>query len=127
MKVCPKCGAPNPTSSSYCVPCRNKYQREWYKKFPAKAKAWMDHRRAAIRKLVRDSKNVPCADCHLPFPWYCMDFDHVRGKKLFTLGTAPNKLRAIEVVKREIAKCDPVCSNCHRKRTYRRGCKEFKD
>ncbi len=47
-----------------------------------------------------------------------MDFDHVHGKKLFTIGSGI--VRALKKVMNEIAKCDLVCANCHRVRTYKR-------
>jgi hypothetical protein len=46
-----------------------------------------------------------------------MDFDHVRGEKLFGIGpgVASHGLKALAT---EIAKCDLVCANCHRRRHY---------
>jgi len=50
-----------------------------------------------------------------------MDFDHVRGKKLFELSvTAILNARSMEAIEAEAAKCDIVCSNCHRIRTFTR-------
>jgi len=46
-----------------------------------------------------------------------MDFDHVRGKKLKAVGQLLTS-RSLAVVIAEIAKCDLVCANCHRERTY---------
>ena len=63
-------------------------------------------------------KDVPCADCGGKFPPECMDFDHVRGEKLFLVGSAGQ--RSIEDVDAEIAKCDVICANCHRTRTKKR-------
>jgi len=57
-------------------------------------------------------------DCSGKFPVVCMDFDHVRGKKSFNISAAGP--RTPESVLREIAKCDVVCSNCHRIRTQAR-------
>jgi hypothetical protein len=68
--------------------------------------------------IIRDAKSRPCADCGQVYPPYVMDFDHVRGKKRFNIGlfraghTRPKEVLA------EIAKCDVVCANCHRERTY---------
>ncbi len=45
-----------------------------------------------------------------------MDFDHVRGKKLFNI--ANGRYRTWKSVIIEIAKCDLVCANCHRIRTH---------
>jgi hypothetical protein len=44
-----------------------------------------------------------------------MDFDHVRGEKLF--GIAVNMNISWERLEAEIAKCEIVCANCHRIRT----------
>lgn len=46
-----------------------------------------------------------------------MDFDHV-GDKAFNIATAIDK-RWSEI-QAEIKKCDVVCANCHRIRTYTR-------
>ena len=64
-------------------------------------------------------KSAPCFDCGNCFPPECMDFDHREGeKKRFTVG-AGLKYSA-EVLTVEIVKCDLVCSNCHRIRTFAR-------
>jgi|SRR3972149_1950645 len=69
--------------------------------------------------IIRALKDKPCKDCKECYPYYVMDFDHVRGKKLFTLG---NSIRgySVQQLLAEAAKCDVVCSNCHRKRTQKR-------
>lgn len=59
-------------------------------------------------------------DCQKVYPWYVMDFDHVRGQKKFNLSQAAAKCYAIPTIEAEIAKCEIVCSNCHRERTYSR-------
>jgi len=63
-------------------------------------------------------KAGPCADCRHKFPPECMDWDHVRGRKLADVGTLRCRVR--DVILKEIAKCDLVCANCHRIRTTRR-------
>jgi hypothetical protein len=68
---------------------------------------------------------TPCMDCGGVFPWVAMDFDHRpsetkrwpvsdEGCRLATKGM---KVKVLE----EIAKCEIVCSNCHRVRTQERG------
>lgn len=49
-----------------------------------------------------------------------MDFDHVRGEKKFNISIAAVKLMSIAIVQSEIEKCDVVCANCHRERTFKR-------
>ena len=46
-----------------------------------------------------------------------MDFDHVRGRKVFALSVAYRKATSIRVAQEELSKCDLVCANCHRDRT----------
>ena len=67
------------------------------------------------RSLVLELKSVPCMDCKQSFPPICMDFDH-RGdeEKLFNISQATTA--SVEILLAEIAKCDVVCSNCHRVR-----------
>lgn len=69
--------------------------------------------------LVEEMKARPCADCGRTFPKVCMDFDHVRGEKKYTIGTAYRWL-PMEKLKAEIEKCDVVCACCHRIRTESR-------
>ena len=69
-------------------------------------------------EMMTQAKAKPCMDCGGLFPPCAMDFDHVRGNKLFTLGE--NHSRGISPIQEEIAKCDVVCSNCHRIRTWNR-------
>lgn len=57
-------------------------------------------------------------DCNIKYPYYVMDFDHVRGKKSFTLGSLNGQ--GLQTVIKEIKKCDVVCANCHRIRTHKR-------
>jgi hypothetical protein len=71
------------------------------------------------KQLVDALKEAsPCLDCKVSFKACQMDFDHVRGDKSGTvsqmLGCETNVLTA------EIAKCDLVCANCHRARTFSR-------
>jgi len=84
------------------------------------------NRKNSTRKVGRASKEFvekfkeshPCDDCGGFFRYWQMDFDHKSDK----VGNI-NKLqtRSLESVKREITKCDLVCVNCHRLRTYVRN------
>jgi hypothetical protein len=76
--------------------------------------------KAHLAKYIREYKEKnPCADCKIHFPYYVMDFDHVRGRKqknVMELIPTLSKKKIDE----EIAKCEVVCSNCHRVRTHMR-------
>ena len=71
------------------------------------------------RELIREVKSIPCLDCGVEYPAYVMDFDHVRGEKKFLIARAPGHV-SDDALAAEMAKCDVVCSNCHRERTARR-------
>jgi hypothetical protein len=46
-----------------------------------------------------------------------MDFDHVRGQKVDGISVMMNT-RSLAAVQEEMAKCEIVCANCHRIRTW---------
>jgi hypothetical protein len=72
--------------------------------------------RARNRLLIQQAKARPCMDCGESYPPYVMDLDHRDGTKILNVGAmtghSPDKVQA------EIDKCDVVCSNCHRLRTF---------
>lgn len=78
--------------------------------------------RELLARTVRELKNRPCMDCKTEFPEHpeVMEFDHVRGKKLYDMSCAIRNRIALNTLLKEIAKCDLVCANCHRIRTVRR-------
>lgn len=57
-------------------------------------------------------------DCGQRHPPCVMDFDHVRGEKVAGISTTKMMGVSVAVLEEEIAKCDVVCSNCHRIRTF---------
>lgn len=97
--------------------------RKWRAENPKKARAiWLRSGRVQYTKSrawLDVLKAKPCMDCKQTFPTECMDFDHVRGKKLTPINTqTANKSKG--PLLEEIKKCDLVCSNCHRIRTRTR-------
>ncbi len=117
MKPCTRCQETKPLAAfgrdasrkdgrqHYCRPCRVALSR------PIRARNYA---------LVLAAKAGPCLDCGGTFHPVVMDLDHRPGEvKVFD----PSKSggRRAEVVAREVAKCDPVCANCHRIRTFTRN------
>ncbi len=82
----------------------------------ANTKVYIDR----IRQYVQKAKDNPCTDCGVKYPWYVMDFDHIEDKK-FNIGDAVRTVPPLDRVIEEIAKCELVCANCHRIRTYERS------
>jgi hypothetical protein len=79
------------------------------------------HRSEEKRRKLSELKDAPCADCGQRFPSFVMDFDHRDGNdKLGTIAHMINKWPWARILT-EVAKCDVVCSNCHRIRTAVRG------
>ena len=68
-------------------------------------------------EYIKSMKARPCMDCKVQYPAYVMQFDHVRGRKSFTIGSAFSKKTMAEI-RTEIAKCEVVCANCHAERTH---------
>ena len=63
-------------------------------------------------------RDHPCVDCGETDP-IVLEFDHLRDKK-FGISTGIRNRNWADVLD-EIAKCEVVCANCHRRRTVRRG------
>lgn len=110
-----------PSTVYRCKPCQRVYAAAHYQLNRAKYTAKRNAQRLRLRTLIRHHKDKPCADCGIKYPHYVMDFDHVDpATKLFDIGVAKSKMNE-SVVLAEIAKCDVVCANCHRERTYGAG------
>ena len=99
----------------------NKRARRWMSK-PENRKKNLDYakkRQAERQEFLNNIKGVPCKDCGGIFPPYVMDFDHINDDKAGNLSAM--KTYHIDKILAEIAKCEIVCSNCHRIRTYKRN------
>jgi predicted nucleic acid-binding Zn-ribbon protein len=59
-----------------------------------------------------------CSDCGYREHSEALDFDHVRGAKEFAI--SQRVYYSIAKLEAEIAKCEVVCANCHRIRTFER-------
>lgn len=120
--------------SSACKICEKERLIEYIKKNPAKRKRAVNNWKKKqprekfriyerrnydrLAKIIRDAKNVPCADCGIKYPSYVMDFDHRDpSTKIACVSKLANSNSAKKLML-EIAKCDVVCANCHRIRTY---------
>ena len=113
----------NGRRDNYCRPCRAAYKQEHY----------AANRGRYIRNAVRRTRalaegNVirlveflschPCVDCG-EADVMVLEFDHLGGKE-FAISRALRE-RSWEAILAEMAKCQVVCANCHRRRTAQRG------
>jgi hypothetical protein len=79
-------------------------------------------KKSLIRQFIDKYKenNSICIDCNTSYPPHMLDFDHLRDKT-FNLKDASVSRASMDDVVAEINKCEIVCSNCHRHRTYMRS------
>ena len=106
-----------------CRPCRSLYKQEHY---AANRQRYIDNVRARKQFVIRARMALlleflahhPCTDCGETDP-IVLEFDHLADKS-FSISRGVRD-RNWESVLREMAKCDVVCANCHRRRTARRG------
>jgi formate-dependent nitrite reductase cytochrome c552 subunit len=97
--------------------------REWLRsRTPSDAPRTEAHRlRWRYHAEVLDQlRSVPCADCGGRFAQCSMDFDHRDPSTKVMRVTLMVGRAGIDRILAEVAKCDIVCANCHRLRTFER-------
>jgi hypothetical protein len=107
---------------SFCRPCRAAYKHQHYR---ANRQRYIDQAAASKRTLRLERTRYlleffaehPCQDCGEDDP-LVLEFDHL-GNKSFDIGQALVQ-RMWKRILAEIAKCEVVCANCHRRRTAHR-------
>ena len=138
-KCCQRCGEDVPVAEfsfknkrlgsrhPVCKRCHSAYARNHYKNNAPKYKESAS--RSRPRQTARNKTWVhaqkagrACLDCGGSFPAVCMDFDHIEGSaKVDSISRMMSTtVVSLKRLAEEVAKCDLVCSNCHRIRTYRR-------
>jgi hypothetical protein len=137
LKKCSKCGENKQFSSFYfrkkgprkgqyyekCKDCMKIRGREYYHKNHNRQLNLAINRtrkylNAGLTFLAKE-KNKPCVDCGKYFPPWVMDFDHKDKKLKFANVAWLRRFHDLAKVKKEIEKCEIVCANCHRNRTFK--------
>ena len=88
----------------------------WRERHPDKYRAGYERSHAEKKQILDDARKGGCVRCEESHP-SCLDFHHRdRGTKDADIAT----MRRFSVVRllAEIAKCDVLCANCHRKHHY---------
>lgn len=107
-------------AQAYCKPCQIIYRKKHYVKNKKKYQESASRSRVRKRDYIHRLKSSkPCMDCGVIYPYYVMDFDHVRGTKVERINVL-SQSAGKENLEAELAKCDLVCANCHRERTHQR-------
>ena len=74
-----------------------------------------------LEKIQEYKQKQGCTDCKVEYPHYVLEFDHrPEFKKLGNVYRVFKKY-GIEKAWQEVAKCDVVCSNCHKIRSFARS------
>lgn len=94
-------------------------QRESHERLRTERRIADRKRKAEWKEKIRQYKERPCQDCGVQYPFYVMQFDHVRGEKDGDISTFMCNRQWSKAIA-EIEKCDVVCANCHAERTYGR-------
>lgn len=94
--------------------------RLWRTAHPNECRDRVRLRHRERRAFIEQFKDQPCVDCGQKYIPCVMDFDHVRGVKVTNVGTMVSGAYTLDQIRDEIAKCDVVCANCHRIRTWER-------
>ena len=93
----------------------------WYRKNIDKIRGYKQKARRLRLDYIKRLKETSCKDCGNYYPSYVMDFDHRQNEsKLDTVNRLASIRYGWKKLKEEIQKCDIVCANCHRIRTYKR-------
>lgn len=134
MKVCKKCNIEKEEFrkskkyadgfDSWCKECRRLSDKATYEKHIDKSRKagtlQKSKSRERIKKYLFDYKsNNPCVDCGESDP-IVLEFDHFRDKT-YTISQM-SMHSGLSNIKKEIAKCEIRCANCHRRKTA----KDFK-
>lgn len=78
------------------------------------------------RKIWAIKEDSGCIDCGERYPHWMLDFDHKPGEEKIDSPTRILHIYSWEKAIIEIKKCDVVCANCHRIRTYTRNQSGYK-
>lgn len=110
---------------SKCRSCQRAYHRLYYRRnksrFITKNRRNKNRQRKRLRAILWDVKQRPCQDCGGSFHPWVMELDHRDGStKTAAVADLASKGCTDARLLEEIEKCDVVCANCHRMRTYRR-------
>lgn len=111
-----------PTQSRYkaAMSSREHYLRN---KAAYKKKAYEHCKKARLRNrrfVYQYLAAHPCVDCG-ESNVLVLEFDHVRGTKKNDVAHMVHGSHSLETLRREIAKCEVRCANCHRIATAKRS------
>ena len=134
-KTCPRCGKSLQLSmfsshnvrgtQVWCKKCRSAYDKKHYlensKRIKERNKLGKAKRKEINRNnIVQHLNSHPCVDCG-EMDITILTFDHIKGKKKFTISNAVSTGMLWTRIELELSKCEVRCFNCHMRRTAKEG------
>lgn len=103
-----------------CRECHKGYRKNWYEK---NKDTHLKNVKRRKKKVIQTAKeyvwdylsNHPCVECGQDNP-VVLEFDHLEDKSK-SISLLVGQGYSIKTIKKEIAKCQVLCANCHRKKT----------
>jgi hypothetical protein len=100
---------------------RRQYQRDYYNgrepEYRIGIRANVKSRKGALKEIIREAKEGRHCKCGEGHP-ACLDFHHRESNKVLGIAEIPKAGWSKERLLAEIAKCDLICANCHRKHHF---------
>ena len=106
---------------AWCKSCIKDYDAIRYEnpeerlRLREKAKETSKRNKAFIDSILELSSCIDCGESDR----IVLEFDHVRGRKLFNISDARTAGYSLATIVQEIDKCEVRCANCHRIKTRR--------
>ena len=80
-----------------------------------------NRRRTELSRKIWDIKEKSgCIDCGEKYPHFMLEFDHLPGYEKIESPNYLARTYSLEKAMQEIEKCEIVCANCHKIRTWNR-------
>lgn len=87
-----------------------------------------NRRRTELSRKIWDIKEASgCIDCGEKYPHFMLEFDHLPGYEKINSPAYLARSYTLEKAMQEIEKCEIVCANCHKIRTWNRYIKSNKN
>ena len=132
MKTCTKCGNPQEDSEfffkneakdirhSACKTCKRAHDKNAYNTQPNRqakirknALLSIERAKTIVRRVKKQNFCKKCGEGR----WYVLDFHHI-GDKDINISEMVARGSSLTRIKKEMKKCNILCSNCHREEHY---------